>query len=164
MGQALGRYAELQRLVAPRAGELVPLGATDMRPALLPERFEQALGLVTEPADRERLEALRPDVARWCEELAAAPGGASIDHNDLHPDNVFVGPPPRAYDWGDSVVAHPFASMLVHAGLHARARAEDHARTTPASCACATRTWPASPTWPPTTSWCARWTWLGAWR
>ncbi len=26
---------------------------------------------------------------------------------------MFVGPPPRAYDWGDSVVAHPFASMLV---------------------------------------------------
>lgn len=113
MSVALGRYAELQRLVAPRAEELVPLGATDMRPGVLPARFEQALDLVADAADRDRLEALRPDVARWCGELAAAPGGASIDHNDLHPDNVFAGPPPRAYDWGDSVVAHPFASMLV---------------------------------------------------
>ena len=113
MAEALGRYAELQRLVAPHADELVPLGATDMRPAVLPERFEEALGLVTDEGDRERLEQLRPDVARWCAELAEAPGGASIDHNDLHPDNVFAGPPPRAYDWGDSVVAHPFATMLV---------------------------------------------------
>ena len=79
-------------------------------------------GLVTDRDDRARLEALRPDVARWCAELADAPGGASIDHNDLYPDNVFAGPPPRAYDWGDSVVAHPFASMLVTAGLHGRAR------------------------------------------
>lgn len=112
MAVALGRYAELQRLVAPHADELVPLGALDMRPAVLPERFEQALALAADSPERERLEALRPDVARWCEELAGAPGPASIDHNDLHPDNVFIGPPPRAYDWGDSVVAHPFATML----------------------------------------------------
>lgn len=113
MGAAVARYAELQRLVAPHADELVRLGATDMRPRVLPARFEQALELVSDPADRERLKALRPEVERWCEELAAAPGGASIDHNDLYPSNVFAGPPPRVYDWGDSVVAHPFASMLV---------------------------------------------------
>lgn len=113
MADALTRYAELQRLVAPHAEELVPLGAVDMRPAVLPERFEQALALAGD--DRTELEALRPRVADWCAELSAAPGGASIDHNDLHADNVFAGPPPRAYDWGDSVVAHPFASMLVPA-------------------------------------------------
>ena len=124
MAAALGRYAELQRLVAPHAEELVALGATDMRPALLPERFEHALELVTDRDDRARLEALRPDVARWCAELAGAPGDASIDHNDLHPDNVFAGPPPRAYDWGDSVVAHPFATMLTGLGFM-RARVLD---------------------------------------
>ncbi len=38
----------------------------------------------------------------------------SVDHNDLHPGNVLVGdPPPRIYDWGDAVLAHPFASMLL---------------------------------------------------
>ena len=124
MATALGRYAELQRLVAPHAGELMSLGATDMRPAVLPERFEQALELVADRDDRARLEALRPDVARWCAELADAPGSASIDHNDLHPDNVFAGPPPRAYDWGDSVVAHPFVTMLTGLGFM-RARVLD---------------------------------------
>ncbi len=122
MALALGRYAELQRLAAPHAGELVALGATDMRPAVLPERFEQALAAMYRYADRagsaggrerlRRVEALRPDVARWCQELAQAPGASSIDHNDLSADNVFLGPPPRVYDWGDSVVAHPFATML----------------------------------------------------
>lgn len=113
MGTALGRYGELQRIAAPHADELVALGATDMRATMLPGRFEQALELIADADNRERLEALRPDVARWCEELAQAPGKPSIDHNDLHPDNVFAGPPPRVYDWGDSVVAHPFASMQV---------------------------------------------------
>ena len=43
-GPATGFYAELQRLVAPYADELVPLGALDMRPAVLPERFEDSMG------------------------------------------------------------------------------------------------------------------------
>lgn len=51
---------------------------------------------------------------------AAAPGPASLDHNDLHAENVLVGSPggtARFYDWGDAVVAHPFASMLVALGF-----------------------------------------------
>ena len=38
MAAALRRYAELQRLVAAARRELVPLGAADMRPAVLPRR------------------------------------------------------------------------------------------------------------------------------
>jgi aminoglycoside phosphotransferase (APT) family kinase protein len=40
---------------------------------------------------------------------------ASIDHNDLHTGNVFLDEHGgvRFYDWGDAVVAHPFASLLV---------------------------------------------------
>ena len=50
--------------------------------------------------------------------MATAPGAPSLDHNDLHPWNVFATlPEPQAdarfFDWGDSVVAHPFASLLV---------------------------------------------------
>jgi len=57
----------------------------------------------------------------WCERLAAAPGAASLDHNDLHPWNMLVpglGQPDRVrfYDWGDAVIAHPFAAMLVPLG------------------------------------------------
>ena len=74
--------------------------------------------------DREalaRLDALRPTVARWCARLAAAPGPASVDHNDLHPQNILVRrrgrlDPARFYDWGDAVLAHPFASLLYALG------------------------------------------------
>ena len=56
-----------------------------------------------------------PQVDAWCAALVAAPGAPSLDHNDLHPWNVLDGP--RFYDWGDTVVAHPFASMLLGLGF-----------------------------------------------
>jgi hypothetical protein len=45
-----------------------------------------------------------------------------LDHNDLHPWNILgsgTGGSLQAtfYDWGDSVVAHPFASMLLPLGF-----------------------------------------------
>ena len=35
--------AELQRALAPHAGELLALGIADMRPAVLPQRFDEAV-------------------------------------------------------------------------------------------------------------------------
>ena len=37
----------------------------------------------------------------------------SLDHNDLHAWNVLGAGTFRFYDWGDSVVAHAFASLLL---------------------------------------------------
>jgi hypothetical protein len=125
MAAALPRYAQLQRALAPHAGELLDLGVSDMRPELMPARFEEALDAVRGYVDRrgargaereavERIAAMRPTVAEWCERLAAGPVPASLDHNDLHAWNVLggAGEEVRFYDWGDAVVAHPFASML----------------------------------------------------
>lgn len=106
----LPRYGQLQRDLSSHVDELLALGVADMRPEALPERYEKALGLV-DGALRDRLVAARDTFADWCDRLAAAPGASSLDHNDLHPWNVFAGG--RFYDWGDSVVAHPFASLLV---------------------------------------------------
>jgi Phosphotransferase enzyme family len=126
MTSVLAQYAQLQRDLAPHAEDLVALGVADMRAEALPARFEEALAVVGayveqrgEPDEAERYARLRrlgPTVAEWCDELVAAPGGASLDHNDLHAQNVFLTEPggrARFYDWGDSVVAHPFTSMLV---------------------------------------------------
>ena len=107
---ALPVYARLQLDLAPHLEELLALGVADMRPAAMPERFEEALEAI---GGDDRVAALRPAVADWCERLAASPVPASLDHNDLHAFNVLAGE--RFYDWGDAVVAHPFAS-------HARAR------------------------------------------
>ena len=114
---ALPRYAELQRALAPHVDELLALGVADMRPHLMPQRFDEAVALIA--GGREVLPARERYVA-WCEELAAAPGGATIDHNDLHDHNVLASG--RFYDWGDSVVAHPFASLLVPLEVDPRVR------------------------------------------
>ncbi|HEY3956576.1 MAG TPA: phosphotransferase [Streptosporangiaceae bacterium] len=129
METALAAYGHLQRALAPH--DLLDLGITDMRPAIMPRRFEEALqavgarletsGTAGERAVYARVLGLRRTVAAWCDELAATGGQLSLDHNDLHPWNVLAGTGDRTrtvrfYDWGDSVVAHPFASMLVALG------------------------------------------------
>jgi len=99
-------YARLQRLAAPRTEDLLAAGVPDMRPAVLPQRFDEALAFV--PADTAQwLRPLRPRIEAAC---AAIAGPASIDHNDLHPGNLFADG--RFYDWGDAVIAHPFACLL----------------------------------------------------
>jgi hypothetical protein len=117
LAAALVRYGELQRELAPHAGELLAAGVADMRPAAMPERFEEALE-ATRPDGPpeaielwERIAERRGTVLDWCARLAESPLPASLDHNDLHPWNVLGGE--RFYDWGDSVVAHPFAVALV---------------------------------------------------
>jgi hypothetical protein len=127
---ALAQYAELQRTLAPHVAGMLELGLPDMRPGELPRRFREALALVEArtPQGAEgvlgRLAALGPQVGEWAERLAAAPPAPSLDHNDLHSWNVLRGDGPgryRFYDWGDSVVAHPFAAMLLPLSMeHAR--------------------------------------------
>lgn len=132
MGAVLPRYGRLQRELAPHADQLLELGVADMRAQSLPARFDEALAAVGEHVEARggaedravyrRITGLREAVASWCERLGALPGAPSLDHNDLHPWNVLVdglGGTRRArfYDWGDAVVAHPFASMLVPLGF-----------------------------------------------
>jgi hypothetical protein len=133
MRAALERYAELQIALAPRVGDLLEIGIVDMRPDVMPTRFDEALQAgeryaraSADPADREsleRIEVFRGTYTEWCTELESRPGGAGLDHNDLHPWNVLGSPVDaggmRFYDWGDSVVAHPFASALVPLGMAA---------------------------------------------
>lgn len=115
---ALHAYGTLQLALAPHVGELLAAGAADMRPERLPDRFDEALDAVVTYARHAGenvgdLLALRPRYRDWCDELVAGGRPASLDHNDLHPGNVIGSSThPRFYDWGDAVVAHPFASLL----------------------------------------------------
>ena len=120
---ALPVYARLQRELSAHADELLALGVTDMRPKIMPARFEEAVEAVGayverrgDESERERLDQvirMRETVAGWCERLAGAVVPPSLDHNDLHAWNILgEGNEVRFYDWGDAVVAHPFASML----------------------------------------------------
>jgi hypothetical protein len=127
MARAVRAYAGLQQRLTPHAGRMLAIGLADMSPAVLPCRFDEALAGVTEyaateagPDDRAahaRLAALPDRYASWCDELSAAGIAPSLDHNDLHAHNVLGDGPAerldaRFYDWGDAVLAHPFASLL----------------------------------------------------
>lgn len=126
---ALVRYGELQRDLAPHVEEALALGVSDMRPGVMLRRFDHALEVTGSaidshggPADRamhRRVTALRPTVGSWCEQLMTSRVPASLDHNDLHPWNILGdgAGDARFYDWGDCVVAHPFAAMLVPLGF-----------------------------------------------
>lgn len=122
------RYAEMQRSLMNNVPTLISLGVPDMRPNIMPKWLDDAMVHVEEIArdhgtgsDRERIEMVgsrRHEFVSWCETLAQSPVRASLDHSDLHGGNVLIGPDgdtdhARVYDWGDSVIAHPFASMLV---------------------------------------------------
>jgi hypothetical protein len=120
------RYGELQRALMPQVPSLLSVGVVDMRADVMPKRFDEAVEAVgryvarhaEESETYRRIVGMRDTFAGWCERLAKATVPASLDHNDLHPWNIFLADgTPRFYDWGDSVVAHPFASMLVGLGM-----------------------------------------------
>jgi hypothetical protein len=119
----LRAYARLQLGLARHAADLLALGLADLRPGRVPDRFDRLLadpatlravdapGGITR-AEHQALGALAPRLREWCAELADLGIPASLDHADVHPNNVFAatGTP---FDWGDAAVAHPFASLLV---------------------------------------------------
>ena len=122
--RVLPEYAELQRVTAADAEELLALGVPDHRPEVLPELFARLLddraallidkpdGLTTETYDR--LRGLLPSYARHCRWLAEGGIAPSIQHDDLHDGNVFVADAGHCFfDWGDASVAHPFGTLLV---------------------------------------------------
>ncbi|KAA8877429.1 hypothetical protein F3087_44285 [Nocardia colli] len=99
-------YAELQQSVAPDIDALIATGT----PYLPPSR----LGTVY-----RHFEARMPGLGRRIEEAAgelAEYGRLTIEHNDVHTDNVFAGATPgtgRLFDWGDAVITHPFLSHRI---------------------------------------------------
>ncbi|CAM3797495.1 phosphotransferase [Kibdelosporangium persicum] len=121
MMKILPQYGELQRRLSPHVDRLLAAGVADMRAETVPRRFDEAVDAVrARPHDKalvERIVDRRDLVVERAGQLTIAP---SLDHNDLHLGNVFLrGDRAVFYDWGDSVVSHPFASMLVAIGHNA---------------------------------------------
>jgi hypothetical protein len=122
--RALRTYARIQRRLEGSVDLLLARGVPDHRPQGTPARAHELLadpsamrrghpdGL-TEEAER-RVRGLLPDLAGWCAELAGSPVPVSIQHDDLHANNVMLDAAGRmtVIDWGDAHVAHPFATLL----------------------------------------------------
>ena len=65
-------------------------------------------------ADYARLRAFGPGFARLCDELAAASVPETMQHDDLHGNNVCsYNGVARILDWGDSCISHPFLTLFV---------------------------------------------------
>jgi hypothetical protein len=131
-------HGEMQRGVVGAVQELLALAVPDERPERYPAILDQlladdAIWTRVDDADRgsaeetrRRLDAAKPAIVDLAARLAASTVAASLDHGDLHGNNVLVGPGDemRVFDWGDAVVAHPFATLTTtlgsighHAGL-----------------------------------------------
>jgi hypothetical protein len=112
----VAEYAELQRRLTPHAGELLAIGVPDHRPAVMSGRFaalldDPTVGLSAEK--RTALGDLLTPYAEACARLDDTGPAATIQHDDLHSNNVLPDDGDRFFDWGDASVGHPFASLLV---------------------------------------------------
>jgi Phosphotransferase enzyme family len=108
-------YAEIQIAAARRVPELLDLGVPDLRLERLPDVFDELVARADVAADeRAALHGLRPRLAALCEELAQDGIPETLQHNDLHFNNVLVRDGHhRIFDWGDSSISHPFQTMRV---------------------------------------------------
>jgi hypothetical protein len=123
--RVLADHAALQRGVEARDGELLRIGVPDGRPEALPATLTRLLdddGIWNRVAGadrdtarraRTRLRTLGAWVSQRSVDLSGSGITATIQHDDLHGGNVFAGPHRyRFFDWGDSVVAHPFGTLV----------------------------------------------------
>lgn len=113
--QILPTYAELQIGESARANEHLARGAPDFRLGRLPALYDELLlaELPLEPAEKYALEAFLPSFSELCAELNDAMIGPTVQHDDLHMNNVYLKEGVlRVLDWGDASIAHPFFSLV----------------------------------------------------
>jgi len=137
--QLLPRYAKAQLTLAEKRTDLLATGIPDRGPAQLPVELRRLLGqLVRRPIENgglshgqaRALESVLPAYDDRCAELAASGVPDTLQHDDLHSNNVcWPGAlddlcSVRIVDWGDSSVGYPLGTMLAtlnsiafHAGL-----------------------------------------------
>ncbi|HEV8401898.1 MAG TPA: hypothetical protein VGQ31_02550 [Candidatus Limnocylindrales bacterium] len=124
----LGEYAELQRSLEgdDAVTAMLAAGVPDGRSTALIGELDRlldddAVWDLLSPVEaaagavaRGRLRGALPAIRAAADELTSVGIRPSIQHDDLHGANVMVGPAgDRFFDWGDSVVAQPFATLNV---------------------------------------------------
>ena len=123
----LVEYAQLQRSLEPYVDELLDAGVTAAGPDTLPAIRDALLDdrdlmMVGEPDGLTEAELVAareyaPEYAGLCARLDGLGIAPTLQHDDLHANNVFApsvpGGPLRVFDWGDAVVGHPFGTLLI---------------------------------------------------
>jgi hypothetical protein len=112
----LPRYAELQRGEVAYVGDHLASGVPDRRLARFPTLYADMLerDLPFGMNGLRRLRAFESQFGELCAELAGAVIPETIQHDDLHGNNVYRrGAALRILDWGDSCISHPFLALRV---------------------------------------------------
>ena len=116
--QSLGRWhdilegaADLHHALEPDVDELVAAGLPDLRLADLADRYADLVAQEwVEPRFREAV----PLVHDLVDELASYGVVETLQHDDLHDGQVFLGAGVhQVLDWGDACVSHPFFTLAV---------------------------------------------------
>jgi len=113
--EILPEYARLQIGEIGRVPEHLARGVPDLRPERLPARYDDLLAaeLPVDVTERAALDAFRPRLRELCEELDGAGVGPSVQHDDLHMNNVYLKDGSlKILDWGDASIGHPFFSLF----------------------------------------------------
>jgi hypothetical protein len=125
--ELLPRYAQAQLDLAAHRSRLVTTGTPDRNPKQLALEYGRLLGdLAAKPTkdggltgeQLAALERLLPRYDERCAELAASTLPDTLQHDDLHSNNICWGGAPddlssaRIIDWGDACIGHPFGTML----------------------------------------------------
>jgi hypothetical protein len=108
-------YAELQRDESPYADDHLHGGVPDLRVVTLEEGYDRLLRqeLPLDDSEKRRVRKFHARFGRLCADLAQAGIPDTIQHDDLHMNNVYVRDGVlRVLDWGDSCLSHPFASLV----------------------------------------------------
>jgi hypothetical protein len=112
----LPAYAQLQRGEVAHVDEHLADGVPDLRVETIPAGYERLLAqeLPIDDDEAERLRAFAPRLAELAAELDERGIPASVQHDDLHMNNVYeLDGRLRVLDWGDSSIGHPFWSLVV---------------------------------------------------
>ncbi len=119
----LPRYARLQRRLEGHEADLLDVGVPDLRlerlAPLLDSVIDDEPGFHLDRPDPfaptyARLRELHPQVRQLVDELGLLGIGPTIQHDDLHQNNVLVRHGRAVViDWGDACVSHPFLSLWI---------------------------------------------------
>lgn len=107
----LTAYARIQLACEDDVDALLALGLPDRRLPTLPRSYADLLAGLVDPDPRlpgpEAIEEL-------CDRLAAFGIRETVQHDDLHDGQVFLGTGVhQVLDWGDACVSHPFFTLAV---------------------------------------------------
>lgn len=107
----LEAYARVQLACEDDVPALLALGVPDRRLPTVPAAYDVLLGSLD---DLDPRLPGRDEVADLCDRLAAFGIRETVQHDDLHDGQVFLGAGVhQVLDWGDACVSHPFFTLAV---------------------------------------------------